>query len=1085
LYTLTLFSQDGGDDTITHWTIDWGDGSVETLPGDPSSATHTYNSSGNFIISATATDEDGTWNANMIGVVVGASDPVPAVSGAASTDEGASYALSLFANAPDGAVDSWTIDWGDGVIDTIAGSATSATHVYADGDAAHTITASVLEDGQTYAAPTVDVDVLNVAPVLTIGGNATVDEGDAFVLDLSSVDPGVDTITSWTIDWGDGFVETLSGDPSQATHVFADGVSTASITATATDEDGTYASNTLNLTVTNVAPVVTISGAAQLDEGDVYTLDITTVDPGDDTISQIVVDWGDGNVETFVGSPTQVTHTYADGVSNVSIVATATDEDGSWDSNTLSVTVNNVAPVLTISGAASVDEGDLYALALSVSADPGVDTITEIAVDWGDGTIETFAPGTTQATHTHTHTYADGDSVYSVTATVTDEDGTYASNALSVDVINVAPSLVISGDVTVSEGATYVLSLAASDPGDDTISQWMIDWGDGHVETIAGNQSQVTYVFADGPNTYTISATATDEDGTFSGGSVTVDVLNVAPSVTISGVASVDEGDGYVLTMDLTDPGDDTVTSWEIQWGDGVVETAAGGTTQLSHTYVDGLANVTIVATATDEDGTYAANDLAVSIANVAPTLVISGPTQIDEGAVYTLNLSSSDPGQDVITSWDIDWGDGVVETVAGGTTSVTHTYADGLGQFTITATATDEDGTFASNAIDVTVNNVAPTLTISGDPTTNEGDSYLLTLASSDPGQDTIQSWTIDWGDGAIENYVGDIAEAEHTYVDGPAVHTITATATDEDGTFASNSLVVSVANVAPTLSISGDSEIEVGDTYLLTLASSDPGQDTIQSWTIDWDDGTVESIDGALTSATHIYGTAGDYTITAQATDEDGTYVAANSIAIQALIPPVVLVEQMDFVVEHRQQVVLPAGIEAIRMSFADLIFDSADLDAVNDAFEIALVDSSGNPVVGTIALGRDAFFNITEGENPRLGGGVLFDAAAGAVTVDVTHLSAGMELTLVWRLVNNDSDTTTTATVNPNLEFLAVSPVVDASTASQLLNVDVASSEAIDLDRLSNVTAGIDTSLGLTSFNEDTHILSAGITLENAGT
>ena len=46
----------------------------------------------------------------------------------------------------------------------------------------------------------------------------------------------------------------------------------------------------------------------------------------------------------------------------------------------------------------------------------------------------------------------------------------------------------------------------------------------------------------------------------------------------------------------------------------------------------------------------------------------------------------------------------------------MTHTYADGRHNYTISATATDEDGTYAAgNTVAVTVNNVAPTLAISG----------------------------------------------------------------------------------------------------------------------------------------------------------------------------------------------------------------------------------------------------------------------------------------------------------------------------------------------------------------------------------
>ena len=87
---------------------------------------------------------------------------------------------------------------------------------------------------------------------------------------------------------------------------------------------------------------------------------------------------------------------------------------------------------------------------------------------------------------------------------------------------------------------------------------------------------------------------------------------------------------------------------------------------------------------------------------------------------------------------------------MTGNPSSVTHTYADGTRNYTISATATDEDGTFnAGNTVAVTVNNVAPTLAISGATSVNEGSLYTLNLSSTDPGADTISQWTINWGDG------------------------------------------------------------------------------------------------------------------------------------------------------------------------------------------------------------------------------------------------------------------------------------------------------------------------------------------------
>src|SRR5262249_7963235 len=160
---------------------------------------------------------------------------------------------------------------------------------------------------------------------------------------------------------------------------------------------------------------------------------------------------------------------------------------------------------------------------------------------------------------------------------------------------------------------------------------------------------------------------------------------------------------------------------------------------------------------------------VGVTVHNVAPTLAISGASDVNEGSSYTLGLSSFDPGTDTIASWTINWGD-TTEVVSGNPASAAHTYADGDATYTITATATDEDGTFAAgNTVDVTVHDVAPTLAISGASDTNEGAAYTLNLSSSDPGNDTISQWTINWGD-TTEVVSGNPSSVSHTYADGDA---------------------------------------------------------------------------------------------------------------------------------------------------------------------------------------------------------------------------------------------------------------------------------------------------------------------------
>jgi RHS repeat-associated protein len=182
-------------------------------------------------------------------------------------------------------------------------------------------------------------------------------------------------------------------------------------------------------------------------------------------------------------------------------------------------------------------------------------------------------------------------------------------------------------------------------------------------------------------------------------------------------------------------------------------------------------------------------------------TAMIMGPASVDEAATYRLDLHALGF---TATGWTVNWGDGTEVYPAGTDTYVEHTYADGDNQYTVTASAGDGTDTFAADAVTVDVDNVAPTLTLSGNSTAVTSTPYTLNLSESDPGDDTIQNWTITWGDGSSpETVSGNPSSAQHTYSQF-GTSTITATATDEDGTFSAGNSVEVTANTPPTVQTS-----------------------------------------------------------------------------------------------------------------------------------------------------------------------------------------------------------------------------------------------------------------------------------------
>ena len=188
-----------------------------------------------------------------------------------------------------------------------------------------------------------------------------------------------------------------------------------------------------------------------------------------------------------------------------------------------------------------------------------------VDVNWGDGsTHTTFSQGTQGSLGSQSHTYADN-GAYTVTVKVTDKDTGSGQATFTVNVANIAPSIAISGNANVNEGSPYSLTLGAvTDPGSDTVSSYVVHWGDGSQDTYASNGLK-THTYADGPNDYNITVDLIDEDGTFTNRAnpLAVHVNNVAPTVTLSAGndLSVNESSTtqHTYSYTISDPGQDTV----------------------------------------------------------------------------------------------------------------------------------------------------------------------------------------------------------------------------------------------------------------------------------------------------------------------------------------------------------------------------------------------------------------------------------------------------------------------------------------------------------------------------------------------
>jgi RHS repeat-associated protein len=190
--------------------------------------------------------------------------------------------------------------------------------------------------------------------------------------------------------------------------------------------------------------------------------------------------------------------------------------------------------------------------------------------------------------------------------------------------------------------------------------------------------------------------------------------------------------------------------------------------------------------------------------------------------------------------------------------------------------------------------------------------------------------------------------------------------------------------------------------------------------------------------------------------------------------------LYEGDSFDVTLRHAITIPSAPSVLTFAYSNLAFDTSSQGRLKDAFEVALVGSDGISLVPTVAANRDAFFNVSEGQEAALGAWTR--ATGQTVTLDLTHVTPGTGATLIIRLVNNDGDVGTSVKV----ESVQVLPLTGqpAGSGGQPPAALLPAAATIDFTRLTDVTASLQSVYGRTSYDEAPHVLYAGLAARNAG-
>ncbi|MFH1724798.1 MAG: PKD domain-containing protein [Elusimicrobiota bacterium] len=315
---------------------------------------------------------------------------------------------------------------------------------------------------------TVRVNLDKTAPVVNAGADSTVEEGAELVFSATVTD-NLDAAVVYGWTFGDGGI---AGRELTPAHAYLD-EGTYEVTLTATDHAAHPASDSLTVTVTNSAPIVTAGPDRSTKEGSLVGISATFTDAGILDTHAAEVDWGDGTTspasltETDGSGSLSAEHVYADD-RVYAVKITVTDDDGDAGEATLAVAVENVRPTIEAGADQTVDEGAPISLAPSTFRDQGALDTHTATIDWGDDTgVQAAAvtqspfgpPGDTAGqggTIAASHVYADNDA-YTVTVCVKDDDDAEKCDTLTASVNNVAPTMeAVTDKIAAADGRLIV-----------------------------------------------------------------------------------------------------------------------------------------------------------------------------------------------------------------------------------------------------------------------------------------------------------------------------------------------------------------------------------------------------------------------------------------------------------------------------------------------------------------------------------------------------------------------------------------------------------------------------------------------------
>jgi PKD repeat protein len=453
--------------------------------------THVYTSPGVYSVVLTVTDEDGASGSATTTVIVNNVIPKALLTFSQTAFEDEVVYLSGHGLDSPSHIHTLTYTWDFG--DGNTGSGREVTHVYTN-EGIYTVTLTVTDAWGDSGSDSITVSVINPPPIADAGWiQYSHEESGVNFIGTGLDTPSDQSLLTFSWDFGDG----MGGSGASQTHTYSI-AGTYFVTLTVTDDDGGVGRDRIPVVVENVQPTAD-AGMDQIVNEDetVYFNGIGSDIPSDLPFLTYSWDFGDGSA----GSGANPAHVYTQSGEYL-VLLTIMDDDGATSCDELMVTVENVAPTANGGSDRTVNEDALVMFSGSATDTPSDQMVLIYEWDFGDGS----APG---AGFKFAHSYQQV-GIYTVTLTVTDDDGAFAKDTVNVNVNNVAPTAFAGPDLRVTGCLRYLYfqGMGLDSPSDR--SSLTYHWSFGGGSSASGIFSQHLFTTS---GTYTVTLTVTDDDG--------------------------------------------------------------------------------------------------------------------------------------------------------------------------------------------------------------------------------------------------------------------------------------------------------------------------------------------------------------------------------------------------------------------------------------------------------------------------------------------------------------------------------------------------------------------------------------------